>query len=157
MPLSFEGGKPHFHSLSAWTLNATTGSWTVAPENNWVLNPSFEADRIPVNTPVGWSASSSSNVEDGYSGRWSFQLNGSANLSQGIADLPNGTYTFTVWARSDGAGAELYVQQGPKCCDKGKRARSIEWFLPSRGVGTISDFGHRTWRTRKVSARPPTE
>lgn len=31
-----------------------------APENNRVLNPTFEAGRISVTTPVGWSASSGS-------------------------------------------------------------------------------------------------
>jgi len=118
VPLSFEDGDPYFHSLSAWTLNATTGQWSVAPENNYVLNPTFEADRISVSTPVGWSATSGSNSQDGRTGRWSWQLNGTASLSQRVQDLPNGTYALAVWARSSGAGAELYVQ------DYGGAARS---------------------------------
>ncbi len=110
VPLSFEGGAPRFHSLSAWTLNATTGRWAVAPENNWVLNPTFEADRITVTTPVGWSASSGTNSKDGRTGRWSWQLKGAGDLSQTIEELPNGTYTLAVWTKSGAAGAELYFQ-----------------------------------------------
>jgi hypothetical protein len=30
-------------------------------------------------------------------------------LSQDLADLPNGNYSLSVWARSSGAGAELYA------------------------------------------------
>jgi hypothetical protein len=110
VPLSFDGGEPYFHSLSAWTLNAMTGRWAVAPENNWVLNPTFEADRISVSTPVGWSATNGSNTQDGRTGRWSWQLDGAASLSHSVVDVPNGSYTLAVWAKSDGAGAELYIQ-----------------------------------------------
>ena len=61
-PLSFQGDKPWFNSLSAWTLDAQTGRWQVAPDNNYVLNSSFEADRrlLPIpNKPrqeymLGW-------------------------------------------------------------------------------------------------------
>lgn len=110
MPLSFEGGEPRFHSLSAWALNATTGRWAVAPENNWVLNPTFEADRIGVTTPVGWSATNGANSRGGRTGRWSWQLNGTGSLSQTVADVPNGSYALAVWAQSDREGAELYVR-----------------------------------------------
>ncbi|WP_433934199.1 family 43 glycosylhydrolase [Sorangium cellulosum] len=139
VPLSFRGGEPYFHSLSAWTLNATTGRWAVAPENNWVLNPTFEADRITVSTPVGWSASNGSNSQDGHTGRWSWQLNGTASLSQSVADLPNGTYTLEVWAKSNGAGAELYIQNygGP-----GKIApipESTSWSRVTIGDIAVSD------------------
>jgi hypothetical protein len=59
MPLSFHGSTPYFHSLSAWTLDVSTGRWSVAPRNNWVLNPTFEADCITVNTvqPSRWMTS----------------------------------------------------------------------------------------------------
>ncbi|MBQ0020540.1 MAG: family 43 glycosylhydrolase [Bacteroidales bacterium] len=61
-PLSFQGDKPYFNSLSAWTLDAHTGLWQVHPDNNYVLNGSFEADRrlLPIpNKPrqeymLGW-------------------------------------------------------------------------------------------------------
>ncbi len=110
MPLSFENGEPYFHSHSAWTLNALTGRWVVAPENNWVLNPSFEADRITVSTPVGWSATNGSNAKGGHTGRWSWRLNGTATLNHSVENLPAGTYTLAVWTKSNGTGAELYVE-----------------------------------------------
>ncbi len=108
MPISFDGNEPLFHSLSAWTINAATGAWEPAPDNNWVLNPTFEADRISVTDPVGWDASGGSNSKDGRTGRWSWQVSGNGTLSQSI-DLPNGTYTLSVWAHSSGGGAELYA------------------------------------------------
>jgi len=111
MPLSFAGGTPYFHSLSAWTLNAATGDWKVAPENNWILNPSFEADRISVTTPIGWTTSGGVNATDRRNGRWSWQLTGNGSVVQTITNLPNGTYTLSVWARSSGAGAQSRVKK----------------------------------------------
>ncbi len=62
-PISFDGKTPVFNSLSSWNLNANTGTWEVANDNNYVKNGSFEADRrhIPShNKPVqiqltGWA------------------------------------------------------------------------------------------------------
>ena len=62
VPLSFDGETPYFNSLHSWKLNETTGTWSVAADNNYIKNPSFEADRrhIPSNNkPVqeqllGW-------------------------------------------------------------------------------------------------------
>ena len=51
-PLSFNGDRPFFNSLSAWELNSKTGEWRVAPGNNYVLNGSFEADRRKIPSPV---------------------------------------------------------------------------------------------------------
>ncbi|KDN55577.1 glycosyl hydrolase family 43 [Flavobacterium seoulense] len=50
-PLSFNGSKPYFNSLSSWNLDEKTGDWTVGTDNNYVKNGSFEADRnkIPSN------------------------------------------------------------------------------------------------------------
>ncbi|HJS01413.1 MAG TPA: family 43 glycosylhydrolase [Flavobacterium sp.] len=50
-PLSFDGAKPYFNSLSSWNLDEKTGNWTVGTDNNYVKNGSFEADRnkIPSN------------------------------------------------------------------------------------------------------------
>lgn len=112
LPLSFNGTTPRFHSLSAWTLDVGTGTWGVAKENNWVLNPTFEADRISVTTPVGWKTTSGANAKDARTGNWSWQLNGNASLSQSVVELPNGTYTLSVWTKSSAAGAELYVSGG---------------------------------------------
>jgi hypothetical protein len=110
MPLSFAGTTAHFHSLSQWSIDAASGTWQVAPGNNYVLNPSFEADRIDVTTPVGWTASSGANVEDGHSGRWSWRLTGNSTLDHAVPSLPNGTYALTVWVKSSAAGATLYAK-----------------------------------------------
>ena len=107
LPLSFENGEPLFHSLSAWTLDVAKGSWQVAKQNNYALNPSFEADRVKLTEPVGWQATGGTNVEDGYTGRWSWQLTGTASLAHDIPALPNDTYSLSVWVKSSAAGAEL--------------------------------------------------
>lgn len=44
-PLSFRNDVPYFNSLSSWSLDAITGLWEVAGDNNYVSNGSFEADR----------------------------------------------------------------------------------------------------------------
>ncbi|RYZ28443.1 MAG: beta-xylosidase [Chitinophagaceae bacterium] len=62
-PLSFDGKEPYFNSLSSWNLNSKTGEWTVANDNNYAKNGSFEADRKlvpmhvkPVQTELmGWT------------------------------------------------------------------------------------------------------
>ncbi|MCV9387357.1 family 43 glycosylhydrolase [Reichenbachiella ulvae] len=51
-PLSFEEYVPHFNSLNSWDLNEETGEWRVAEDNNYVKNPSFEADRKQMPSPV---------------------------------------------------------------------------------------------------------
>ena len=51
-PLSFEGATPYFNSLGSWKLDAATGEWEVAPDNNYVKNGSFEADRRRIPSPV---------------------------------------------------------------------------------------------------------
>ncbi len=50
-PLSFDGDVPQFNSLNSWNLNAATGEWEVAEDNNWVTNASFEADRKEMPSP----------------------------------------------------------------------------------------------------------
>lgn len=62
-PITFDEGSPRFHSLSQWSYNHDTGEWKVGPENNYVKNFSFEADRNSIPSPVkpvqtyikGWS------------------------------------------------------------------------------------------------------
>lgn len=110
LPLTFTGTTPHFQSLSQWSIDASRGTWSVAPGNNYVLNPSFEADRVAVATPAGWVTTNGSNVTGGHSGHWSWQLSGTASLSQTVSALPNGNYSLSVWAKSSAAGAQLYVK-----------------------------------------------
>ena len=52
VPLSFSGKTPWFNSLSSWNLNTATGTWSVAANNNYVKNGSFEADRKNIPSPV---------------------------------------------------------------------------------------------------------
>ena len=48
-PLSFDdSGTPRFNSMSRWKLDADTGLWSVDDANDYVLNGSFEADRVSV-------------------------------------------------------------------------------------------------------------
>lgn len=51
-PLSFDGKTPYFNSLSSWNLDANTGEWKVAADNNYVKNGSFEADRKNIPSTV---------------------------------------------------------------------------------------------------------
>lgn len=51
-PISFDEKIPYFNSLSSWNLNAQTGIWKVAADNNYVKNGSFEADRRHIPSPV---------------------------------------------------------------------------------------------------------
>ncbi|WP_316765805.1 family 43 glycosylhydrolase [Pedobacter frigiditerrae] len=62
-PISFDGKTPYFNSLNSWNLDAKTGKWNVAKDNDYVRNGSFEADRKripsvvkPVQTQLtGWT------------------------------------------------------------------------------------------------------
>lgn len=51
-PISFDEQTPYFNSLSSWNINAKTGEWKVAKDNNYVKNGSFEADRRHIPSPV---------------------------------------------------------------------------------------------------------
>jgi hypothetical protein len=107
MPLSFTGTMPRMESLTHWTIDVASGEWNVDARNNYVLNPSFEADRVVMTQPAGWTASNGTNLQAGHTGRWSWQLTGTSSLTQSISALPNGTYTLSVWARADVAGAQI--------------------------------------------------
>jgi hypothetical protein len=111
MPLSFDGTTPIFNSLSEWSIDAAAGTWSVAPNNNYAINPSFEADRVAVTTPAGWTTTGGANLQGGHIGRWSWQLTGAGTLDQAIANLQSGSYTLSVWAKGSGAtGAKLYAK-----------------------------------------------
>ena len=123
-PLSFTGTTPAMQSVSEWSLNAAAGTWAVGPDNNYALNPSFEADRVAMTQPAGWTTSTTSggglapytNVSGGHTGNWSWQLADTAGyqatLNQAVANLPNGTYALSVWAKSTGGQttANLYAK-----------------------------------------------
>jgi hypothetical protein len=103
MPLTFNGTTPQFQSLTEWSLNAATGAWSVGAGNNYALNPSFEADRVAMTVPAGWTTTgTSANVTGGHTGHWSWLLTGTGSLTQKLTSLPNGTYTLSVWVKSVG-------------------------------------------------------
>jgi hypothetical protein len=113
-PVTFSGTTPIFNSYSNWNLDAAAGTWSVAGGNNYVLNPTFEADRVSQNALAGWStwdnlssADPNSNDSDHYgSGRWcmaqSYTSAYSASRYQNVTGLPNGTYTLKAWVKSSG-------------------------------------------------------
>jgi hypothetical protein len=106
LPVTFNGKTPVFHSLSQWTVDAATGTWAVGSGNNYVLNPSAEADRVSLTTPAGWTSSANvSNQLGGHTGRWALTQRSSsaynASIRQNIS-LPNGAYTLSAWVRSSG-------------------------------------------------------
>ena len=116
VPLSFNGTTPTFHSLSQWNVDATAGTWSVGAGNNYVLNPSFEADRVSTSTMAGWTDTANvANHSGGHTGRWSMSQSSSsaysASISQNIS-LPNGTYTLSAWVKSSGGqkSANLYAK-----------------------------------------------
>lgn len=122
LPLSFDGASPVFHSLSQFDLDAGQGTWRVGSGNNYVRNPSFEADRVTQTGVAGWVTSWTSladagptmNLLGGHTGRWALALSHAAptmgSTLQNIA-LPNGRYTLKAWVRSSGgqAVAKVYV------------------------------------------------
>lgn len=122
MPITFNGTAPQLHSLSQWNLDAAAGTWSVGAGNNYVLNPSFEADRVDQVELAGWktwtnlaSGNPNKNKQGGHSGRWTAELWHNAAYSgsryQDIG-LPNGTYTLRAWVQSSGgqSAATVYVK-----------------------------------------------
>ena len=107
-PLTFNGTAPIMQSWSVWSIEAATGAFRVGPGNNYVLNPSFEADRVTVTQPAGWTTTSGTNAKGGHTGNWAWQVSGS--LDQQIASLPSGTYTLSAWVKSSGTGGQLYAK-----------------------------------------------
>jgi hypothetical protein len=122
-PLTFSGTTPTMASMSEWSFNAAAGTWAVGPDNNFALNPTFEADRVAMTQPAGWTTSTTTgggitpytNVSGGHTGNWAWQLSYTgayqATLNQAVTGLPNGTYTLSVWAKSSGGQttANLYA------------------------------------------------
>lgn len=108
-PVTFSGATPTFQSVTKFDLNAAAGTWSVAPGNNYVLNPNFEADRVAQTAVAGWTSSGSGfgNISGSHNpGRWHFHHSNtvaySATTHQVVTGLPNGTYTVKVWYESSG-------------------------------------------------------
>lgn len=117
VPLTVNGNDVKFNSLSEWSLNAQTGEWQVGAGNNYILNPTFEADRVSQTTLAGWKASGTgnSNRKGGRTGNWCAQQWSDsaykATLTQDV-NLPNGNYTMKAWVKSTGGqnSALIYVR-----------------------------------------------
>jgi hypothetical protein len=103
MPLTFNGTAPVMQSLSVWSINASAGTWAVGPGNNYVLNPSFEADRVATNPPAGWTTTAGTDVTTTHTGNFAWQLSGASSVDQQVT-LPNASYTLSVWIRGTGSG-----------------------------------------------------
>ncbi|MBV9948738.1 MAG: family 43 glycosylhydrolase [Myxococcales bacterium] len=123
VPLTFDGAAPSMVSLSQWSIDTVTGTWSVGPGNNYALNPSFEADRVTMSQPAGWVTSTTTagatpytNTSGGHTGNWKWRLVDTsaydATLSQTIASLPSGTYTLSAWVQSTGGQtvAQLFAK-----------------------------------------------
>ncbi len=125
VPLSFtEDGIPIFNDISQFTLNEETGEWKVGPNNNYVVNPSFEADRVEKKKPVGWivedsiAGSAHANLKNVsmYCGKFAWQQKASndytGKLYQIIDNLPDGKYTLKAWVKSSGGqnAANMYIK-----------------------------------------------
>jgi hypothetical protein len=122
-PLSFNGTKPRFNSVSQFNLDTVNGTWTVGPANNYILNPGFEADRVEQSSLAGWASSPNPapggpnrNTHDAHTGRWSLeQFSNSAydaTMTQAVTHLPPGNYTLTAWVKSSGGQktAEIFAR-----------------------------------------------
>ena len=109
-PITFDDkGKPKFHSLTQWRLDAETGEWEVGPKNNYALNFSFDADRVDQSTVAGWNINPVSGTVNPRSkkrtGNRGLYLSGSQTATQTLT-VPNGTYSFTAWMQSSGGQSE---------------------------------------------------
>ena len=116
LPISFESGKPVFHSLSQWNINVKEGTWSVGQGNNYCLNPSFEADRVNQTWLTGWKLASTSseninNSKKKRTGRWSLYLTGKQTAYQTV-NVPNGTYKLRGYVQSSGGqnSAKLFAK-----------------------------------------------
>lgn len=113
VPLSFDKDQPIFNSMSQWEIDAKTGEWKVGLGNNYILNPSFEADRTFQHALAGWTNTHGTGADpngntrkrESHTGNFAMQQNGSAPYTASMAQnitLPNGTYTLSAWVKSSG-------------------------------------------------------
>ena len=113
-PLSIENNEVKFNSISEFHLNSDTGEWRVGEKNNWILNPSFEADRILQDTMAGWTNNGvgNSNIREGRTGNFCMKQYSESDyqgvISQNIT-LPNGIYTLKAYAKASNGINESYI------------------------------------------------
>jgi len=113
MPVTKSGTRPQFHSVSQWQFNAVTGEWRVGPQNNYILNPDFQADRIIITPVTGWTNFTESgtsaivtNVNGGANGsRFALQIGAAQSYAGGVRQqvtVPAGTYSLSLFAKTSG-------------------------------------------------------
>ena len=114
VPLTVNGNDVKFNSVTEFHLNDKTGEWSVGENNNYILNPTFEADRVSQSTLAGWknSGDGNGNAKGARTGNFCAQhwsdRNFKGTLSQNVT-LPNGTYTLKAYAKSSGSINQSYV------------------------------------------------
>lgn len=119
MPVDRTGSRPQFHSLSQWQFNATTGEWRVGPQNNYILNPDIQADRVTVSTVTGWTNFTESgspavtNINGGANGsRFGLQIGAARAYAGGVrqrSTVPAGTYRLSTFAKTTGSLSNAQV------------------------------------------------
>lgn len=106
-PITFSGTTPVFNSVNQWTINASTGAWSVGAGNNYAINPNFEADRVVTSTIAGWSNLNSASNLKGKQSTGNFVLyhykdSDFTAFTHQTVTVPNGTYTLKAWVKSSG-------------------------------------------------------
>ena len=107
VPLTVNGNKVKFNSVTQFHINVQTGEWNIGEKNNWILNPSFEADRVSQESVAGWinEGTGNSNSKGGKTGNWCMQHWSDKDFSgsfRQVVVLPNGVYELKAFAKSGG-------------------------------------------------------
>lgn len=101
------------------TDTARVSLTVTAPDPNLVANPGFEASTSGWNTSGSGTGVTLARVSGGHSGGWAARLTntGSTSATCALNDSPNvvatsgpGTYTISMWVRSDTAGATFKMR-----------------------------------------------
>ncbi|MFJ9558989.1 family 43 glycosylhydrolase [Streptomyces fuscichromogenes] len=140
MPITGSGDALRFHSLSDWQLNAVTGEWKVGKENNYVLNPSFEADRVAVSPVQGWTYSGTTSAivnqgdTNGRVGNFHLAFTSPTQFSAGASQdvtLPDGVYDLTATIRNGvtgaAAAAAMSITSGGRTTSADLTQQSSNW------------------------------
>jgi hypothetical protein len=143
-PLTIDGDNVIFNSLSQWSIDAITGTWKIGPGNNFILNPSFEADRIKVARVKGWEGTAPNSDGPHGAGKFCLSLGSGAKATQQIpenptiADIPGGTYEMKAWVRSGGGTCQISISGfgGPDMNKSSNAGTWTEISIPSIKIST---------------------
>ncbi|MBW8890348.1 MAG: T9SS type A sorting domain-containing protein [Fibrobacteres bacterium] len=118
--------------MSQWSIDAVTGTWKIGPGNNYILNPSFEADRVQVAHAVGWEGTAANSDSPHGAGNFCLGLASGAKATQRIpenptiAGIPAGTYEMKSWVRSSGGTCQISIS-GFGGSDMSKSSNAGSW------------------------------